>query len=304
MRVVAIMLIFFLLIGCSPREQALNPQPEPPVAQNPIPQTPQPEPEPVERPQDKPDVPEKTAEERLAELPAGLDTVLRSYWFRRNSTHAQPTPGLSKSFIEKYEVIVLGRPEQKYVYLTFDLGYEQGFTARILDVLHENNVPAAFFVTGLTIRTRPDLVKRIVKDGHVVANHTVNHPSLPSLTLEEVKTELTLLDNMLADLTGQRTHFFRPPMGHYSEYTLAVTQALGYRTVFWSMAYKDWVVDEQPGAKYALEHVTANVHPGAVILLHAVSQSNTEALPAIIEELRALGYEFRSLLDFVNISNP
>jgi len=303
MRAIAIMLVFLLLIGCSPREQALNPQPEPPAAQNPLPQTPEPQPEPVEPPQDRPDVPEKTVEERLAELPAGLDTTLRSYWFRRNSTHAQPTPGLSKSLIEKYGVIVLGRPEQKYVYLTFDLGYEQGFTARILDVLHENNVPAAFFVTGLTIRTRPDLVKRIVRDGHVVANHTVNHPSLPSLTLEEIKTEIIELDNMLADLTGQRTHFFRPPMGQYSEHTLAVTQALGYRTVFWSMAYKDWVVDEQPGAKYALEHVTANVHPGAVILLHAVSQSNTEALPAIIEELRALGYEFRSLLDFVNAGN-
>ena len=108
----------------------------------------------MERPQDKPDVPEKTAEERLAELPAGLDTVLRSYWFRRNSTHAQPTSGLSKSLAEKYGLIVLGPPDEKYVYLAFDLGYEQGFTTRILDVLHENNVPAAFFVTGLTIRTR------------------------------------------------------------------------------------------------------------------------------------------------------
>ena len=217
MRGIAIILVFLLLIGCSPREQALNPQPEP---------------EPAERPQERPDVPEKTVEERLAELHPGLDTTLRSYWFRRTSTHTQPTPGLSKSLIEKYGVVVLGRPEQKYLYLTFDLGYEQGFTARILDVLHENNVPAAFFVTGLTIRTRPDLVKRIARDGHVVANHTVHHPSLPSLTLEEIKMEIIEPDNMVADLTGQLTHFFRPPMGHYSEHTLAVTQALGYRTYF------------------------------------------------------------------------
>jgi peptidoglycan-N-acetylmuramic acid deacetylase len=297
MRITAVLLVLLLLAGCAPVEKAFDPKPEPPGPVQPQPQDPQPKP--PEPPPVKPsEPPEQTLEERLAALPTGLDRTEKSYWFRRNTEHKQPRPGISQALIDKYGVIVLGSAEQKHVYLTFDLGYELGFTAGMLDVLKEEGVPAAFFVTGLTVRTQPDLVKRIVADGHVLANHSVNHPSLPTLSLEQMKDELMELDDKIFALTGQRTHFFRPPMGTYSEHSLAVTQALGYRTVFWSMAYKDWVVDEQPGAAYALEHVTANIHPGAVILLHAVSQSNAEALPAIIRELKAQGYEFRSLEDF------
>lgn len=302
MRLVALALIIALLFSCGPQSDVLLPLPQNPVA--PEPQGPPPavkEEPPTEAPQNEPtpdDQTEETIEERLAKLPEGLDNTRLGFWFRRNTAHTQPTVGLSQALRAKYDCIVLGPKEGKYVYLTFDEGYEQGFTPRILDVLKEESVPAAFFITGLYARSQPGLVKRMAEEGHVVANHTVSHPSMPSLTLEQLKSEILDLDDMIEKLIGQRSVFFRPPMGHYSEYTLAVAHALGYRTVFWSMAYADWYVDNQPGADYAYNHVIENIHPGAVILLHAVSQSNTEALPAIIRELKSQGYEFRSLSDF------
>ena len=148
------------------------------------------------------------------------------------------------------------------------------------------------------MRSRPDLVKRMATEGHIVGNHTMSHPSLADLSEDMLRQELLELDEMLEFIIGERTYFMRPPMGQYSELSLAITHQLGYRTVFWSMAYVDWHVDNQPGADYAYEHVLNNIHPGAVILLHAVSESNAEALPKIIADLRLQGYEFRSLNDF------
>lgn len=298
MRLVALALAVLLLLSCGVPSEVLPPLSETPVTPKPTePKPPIKAEPPAEPPQEKP-FPAITLEERLARLPEGLDKTSKGFWFRRNTTHTQPTTGLSQALIEKYDCIVLGSKEDRYVYLTFDVGYEQGFTPRILDVLKEEGVTAAFFITGLYARTQPGLVRRMAEEGHMVANHTVNHPSMPSLTLEQMKAEILGLADTIEQLTGQQNVFFRPPMGHYSDYTLAATHALGYKTVFWSMAYVDWHVNDQPGAAYALEHVTKNIHPGAVILLHAVSQSNTEALPAIIRQLKAEGYEFRSLHDF------
>lgn len=185
------------------------------------------------------------------------------------------------------------------LYLTFDEGYENGYTAKILDVLKENNVKAAFFVTGPYLEKETELVKRMFDEGHVVGNHTVRHPSLPSLkSTEAVAKEITELADVCKEKYGQDMHFFRPPRGEYSERTLKISRDLGYTNVFWSFAYKDWEVDNQKGTEYAYEQIKKGVHDGAVLLLHAVSKDNAEVLDRVIKDLKSEGYRFKSLEDF------
>ena len=191
--------------------------------------------------------------------------------------------------------------EPKTLYLTFDEGYENGYTAQILDVLKRQNVPAAFFVTGPYLKKEKELIQRMVDEGHIVGNHTVNHPSMPSVkSAEKLKKEITDLADAFYEQTGQTMRFFRPPMGEYSERTLAITQELGYTTVFWSFAYRDWETNAQKGREYAYKQITEGVHDGAVLLLHAVSRDNAEALEQVITDLKATGYQFRSFEDFGN----
>jgi len=235
--------------------------------------------------------------------PSSLKTTKLGYWFRRTTNHTQPKVGVADQLMASYDIIALGPSAGKFVYLTFDAGYENGFTPLILDALKEAQVTAAFFVTGQFVTNHPELVKRMHREGHLVANHTMSHPSLAELEPLAIAQELQALDLLLKQLIGEVTEFFRPPMGEYSERSLAIVHSLGYRHVFWSVAYKDWLVNEQPGAAYAHTHVMANIHPGAVILLHTVSQSNTEALPRILADLKSGGWQFRSLLDFRRPAN-
>ncbi len=194
--------------------------------------------------------------------------------------------------------------EPHALYLTFDEGYENGYTAKILDVLKENEVPAAFFVTGPYIKNEPDLIKRMVKEGHIVGNHTVNHPSMPEVnSIEKLTDEIEKLSESFHELTGEKMQFFRPPMGEYSERTLALTNDLGYHTVFWSFAYKDWEVKNQKGTDYAYRQIMDGVHDGAVLLLHAVSKDNADVLDRVLKDLKSAGYRFKSLKDFGNCVN-
>lgn len=284
-------IVVVVVSGCSPVWQVISPpviEPEPIVS---IPITPV-IPEPViEQPIEQGPIEEEPSAEPF-------ETQKYSFWFSRNSTHTQPSLGIQKKYIEKYGTIALGQNTGRYIYLTFDEGYELGFTPQVLDVLQDLNVPAAFFVTGHYVSSQPDLVRRMAAEGHIVGNHTMTHPSLADISEDILRQEFLDLDELLEPLIGERTYFMRPPMGQYSELSLAVASQLGYRTTFWSMAYRDWYVDNQLGADYAYEHVVSNIHSGAVILLHAVSQSNAEALQDIIVELKMQGYEFRSLNDF------
>jgi len=185
------------------------------------------------------------------------------------------------------------------LYLTFDEGYENGYTEKILDVLKENNVPAAFFVTGPYLEKEEALVRRMVNEGHIVGNHTVHHPSLPQVeSTEKVKEEILGLQTLCKEKYGVDMKFFRPPRGEYSERTLKITEDLGYTSVFWSFAYKDWDVKAQKGTEYAYEQIMKGVHDGAVLLLHAVSKDNAEVLDRVIKELKSKGYRFKSLEDF------
>ena len=189
----------------------------------------------------------------------------------------------------------LGDINENKMYLTFDEGYENGYTTDILDTLREENVKAVFFITGPYLEKEEALVKRMVEEGHEVGNHTVNHPSMPSLTDEEVEKEVLDLDRTFFDKFGKSMKYLRPPMGEFSERTLSLTKSLGYTNVFWSFAYRDWETNNQKGTEYAKETVLNAIHPGEVMLLHAVSVDNANALGDIIDEVRSMGYEFGEL---------
>ena len=189
--------------------------------------------------------------------------------------------------------------EEEGICLTFDEGYENGYTAQILDVLKENNVPAAFFVTGPYLDKEEELVRRMFDEGHIVGNHTVHHPSMPQLeSTDKAAEEVVKLTEMCKEKYGQDMKYFRPPRGEYSERTLRLTSDLGYTNVFWSFAYKDWDVKNQKGTEYAYDQIKKGVHDGAVLLLHAVSKDNADVLDRVIKDLKSEGYHFRSLDEF------
>ncbi len=199
-----------------------------------------------------------------------------------NSINLQNTYG-------KYNTAFIA-PETNNVYLTFDLGYENGYTPQILDVLLAKNVKAVFFVTMSYCKKNPEIVSRIVNEGHTLGNHSVNHLSMPTLSLEKMESEIMELHNYILNNYGYTMTLFRPPMGEFSEQSLAVTQSLGYKTVHWSFAYLDYDTSNQPEYNYALERVTGAAHGGAIYLLHAVSATNTAILPAVIDNLISRGY--------------
>lgn len=226
-----------------------------------------------------------------------LSNVKKSWSFKRNSDHI-PILAYIDFDISKYDGYYLGNTDEKIIYLTFDNGYENGYTPTILDILKENDVKAIFFVTKPYIKNEPELVKRMKEEGHLVGNHSVTHPSFPEISDEQIAKEILDTANYMEEITGYKMdHFFRTPKGEYSERTLKLTKDLGYKSIFWSLAYADWDVNEQPGKQYAYDHVITNIHPGAIPLLHAVSQSNTEALDDIIKEIKEEGYSFGSLYD-------
>jgi len=219
-------------------------------------------------------------------------------WFFDRRGEGEP-PGWCGSFnLEDYNAFYLGDIDKKEIYLTFDEGYEKGYTDDILDVLKEKGVTAAFFVTKPYIKDEPELIQRMVDEGHIVANHTVRHKSSPTLTPDEMKAELEGCAAYFQEITGvEMPKFFRPPMGEYSERTLKATADAGYATIFWSFAYQDWLVNNQPSVEYAHKKVTSGLHNGAILLLHAVSSTNAKALGGIIDAAHEMGYTFKSLDD-------
>ena len=233
--------------------------------------------------------------------PTNYDTSTLSnkkygWYFNKGTNHGKPRIDTAlKKIADKYDAIYLESTDDKVIYLTFDEGYENGYTGKILDTLKEKNVKAVFFITGPYLEKNEDLVRRMVEEGHTVGNHTVNHPSMPDVNDEKLEKELLDLDRKFYELFGQSMKYVRPPMGEFSERTVALSKNLGYTSVFWSFAYKDWETNNQKGTEYAKKTVLDSIHPGEVMLLHAVSVDNTNALGSIIDEARAMGYEFGEL---------
>ncbi len=231
-----------------------------------------------------------TPKASMEPVKAKTDNTL-SWWLTLNNRHETPSiPGEASKLIKKYDGIYLGDTKAKKIYLTFDEGYENGYTSKILDTLKENNVKAIFFITGPYLKQNEALVKRMVDEGHLVGNHTVNHKSMPTLGDQGIRDEITGVGNEFSRLFNKDMHFFRPPNGEYSDRVLKEAKELGYRTVFWSFAYRDFDVNNQKGADYAYNTVMKNLHNGGVFLLHAVSRDNAEALDRIIKDIRAQGY--------------
>ncbi|MCL2376218.1 MAG: delta-lactam-biosynthetic de-N-acetylase [Defluviitaleaceae bacterium] len=232
---------------------------------------------------------------------SGFSNEHKRWYFKRTSDNTPPG-AQSEIDIAQFGAYFLGDTSQKEVYLTFDEGYENGYTEKILDVLLEKDVPAAFFVTKSYIKDNPALIGRMVAEGHIVGNHTIHHKSSPTLSQDEMAAELNGVAEYFKESTGHdMPPFFRPPMGEYSEKVLAIAQECGYHTIFWSFAYEDWIQDKQPGAATAHKRVMDGLHNGAILLLHAVSSSNAEAMGDIIDSVRAEGYEFKSLYNLPNI---
>lgn len=215
---------------------------------------------------------------------------------RPNNQLPQADPG-TPQLLQKYGGIYVGDTSKKEIYLTFDEGYENGYTARILDILKENNAKGVFFITGPYLKEHEDLVRRMVEEGHIVGNHTIHHPSLPSVGDQELEEEIIGLDRAFQEKFGKSMKYLRPPKGEYSDRTLSITQKLGYRSMFWSFAYDDWYRDKIRGPEYAYDIVMRNLHNGAVILLHAVSKDNTDALDSIIKGAKEKGYSIGNVDD-------
>ncbi len=243
--------------------------------------------------------PKKDANEKSSNN-VSTDTKERDWFFvpKKDGTPSG-APDDVLNIINKNSAYYLGDTSEKVIYLTFDEGYENGYTGKILDILKANDVKAAFFVVVPYINSNKDLVKRMVDEGHLVCNHSNHHPSMAQAALkgkDAFDKELTDTEKAFEDLTGKKMpKYFRPPMGKYSELSLQYTKELGYKTIFWSFAYNDWDPNKQPSQEYAKKLINERTHNGGIFLLHAVSKTNTEILDSVIKELKSKGYRFASL---------
>ena len=199
-------------------------------------------------------------------------------------------------FEEKYKKLgakfLNGNENSKTICLTFDEGYENGYTGKILDVLKEHKTSAIFFVTLPYAKENSDLIKRMIDEGHIVANHTASHPNMPSLSNEEQAADIKKLHDYIKKNFNYDTTLFRYPAGVFSEQSLAVVSNEGYKTLFWSFAYADWDPNKQMNESEALSKLVERLHPGAIYLLHAVSSTNANILGDFIEQTRQKGYQF------------
>lgn len=228
-----------------------------------------------------------------------LDNKKIGWGIKRNDNHEQPDVGnVNRKILDKYQGLYMGNKEQKLVYLTFDSGYEAGYTPKILEVLKQNEVKATFFITAHYVNTQPDLVKQMIDEGHIIGNHTVNHKSMPSCSLETIKKEVMDLHSAIYDKFGYEMKFIRPPKGEYSERTVAYTNTLGYTSVMWSFGYDDWDEKKQGREEYGKKKILDNVHNGEIMLLHATSKDNANILDDVIKEIKNMGYEFRNIDQF------
>lgn len=232
-------------------------------------------------------------------LPSAVETAaLKNDWgLSYSQSGSQPVGNRSQETLSQYDAYYLGNPDEKVIYLTFDAGFEAGYTPKILETLKKHQVPATFFLVGNYLNTQPDLVKQMVSDGHIVGNHTNHHPDMSKISdLESFRKELTDLETKYKEITGQEMKkFYRPPQGKFNEENLKQAKSLGYKTVFWSLAYADWLQDKQPRKEEAFSKLLPRIHNGAVVLLHSTSKTNSEILDELLSKWKEMGYRFGTL---------
>lgn len=228
----------------------------------------------------------------------GAASVTAGSWGLKFQEEGQPPVGnASATALAAYDAAYIGDPEKPVLYLTFDAGYENGCIPQILDTLNAHQVPAAFFLVGDYLEMRPDLVKRMADEGHTVGNHTWTHPDMTKLSDREAfAAELNQVETLYREITGRDMEkIYRPPRGEYSQENLKLAKELGYKTVFWSLAYADWDNNAQPSAEYAFSKLLPRTHNGAVVLLHATSKTNAAILDELLTRWKDMGYTFASI---------
>lgn len=226
-----------------------------------------------------------------------IDYAAAHGWgYKRSDGGKSPEIGVYEQLIEAYDAFYIGNPNKKEIYLTFDNGYEAGYTGEFLDVLKKHDVQATFFVTGHYVKEEPSLLKRMAAEGHIIGNHSYSHPDFTRMTKNQMKEELSSLNEAVKKVAKVDTApYLRPPRGTFDAQTLKWAEELGYTHIFWSLAFKDWERDKQKGWQYSYDSVINQVHPGAIILLHTVSEDNARALDKIITKLKEDGYSFKNL---------
>ena len=232
------------------------------------------------------------------------DPLSQSWYCVRNKDHKQPIADSDMRYIEEYNGYYIDHAhgdesDDKVVYLTFDAGYENGNVEKILDVLKQKKVTGAFFVLGNLITKNTDLVIRMTEEGHLVCNHTESHPDMTKkTTIEDFEAEPNALQTLYSQKTGKTMpKYYRPPEGRFNKQTMVFANELGYKTIFWSLAYADWDNNNQMSPDAAMKKILDNIHNGAVILLHPTSKTNADILPTLIKEWRSMGYDFGTLDD-------
>ena len=199
--------------------------------------------------------------------------------------------------LKQYNAYYASDTDEKILYLTFDAGYENGNTPAILEALKKHQAPAVFFAVGNFIKDNPDLIKRMITEGHIVGNHTMTHPDMSQISsMESFQKELEGVEELYTSVTGEpMTKFYRPPRGVYSTENLSMAKGLGYSTFFWSLAYVDWIQEQQPSKEEAFQKLIPRIHPGAIVLLHNTSSTNAAILDELLTRWEEMGYQFHSI---------
>ena len=240
-------------------------------------------------------------------LPAQAQAVRHQWYCKHVKDHVQPPLDERLSFIEEHNAYYIDRRHanaddgDKVIYLTFDAGYENGNIVKTLDILRDENVPAAFFILDTMLYKSEELVRRMINEGHTVANHTATHPDMSRIASKDAfAEELQALERQYKDLIGSdMPKLYRPPQGKFSEENLRQAHEMGYHTFFWSLAYVDWYVDKQPSREEALNKLTSRIHPGAIVLLHSTSSTNAAVLDELLTRWKAMGYTIAPLQQLI-----
>jgi len=237
--------------------------------------------------------------EAMSNFSVTVSTEITNWGLSFRENGKAPVGNATARALKEYNAYYVGDDDEKVIYLTFDAGFENGYTEKILDTLKKHDVKAAFFLVGHYLEEEPLIVKRMVEEGHIVGNHTYHHPDMSKISdMESFKKELVSMEELYKQITGQDlSKYYRPPQGKFNENNLIMANDLGYITIFWSLAYVDWYTDKQPTKEQAFNKLVPRIHPGAVLLLHSTSKTNSEILDELLTKYKEEGYIFKTLDD-------